>query len=94
MNRLKKVLYDCRQATFLIEKGELCPLTQKESIKLKLHLAACSVCRIFQKQSVMINKMIQHGFHIRQDEPHYMDKEFKAKLQEQIIQKWTKGSEK
>ncbi|WP_316838694.1 hypothetical protein [Pedobacter gandavensis] len=90
MNTFIKILYNCRKATFLIEKKTLSPLTKQENILLKLHLAGCSICRRFQQQSLLINKMIQHGFQENQKKPLSMNEDFKASLQQKIAQKWNK----
>jgi len=62
MNELKKIQYNCRKATFLIEKRMIGKITFREAIELRIHLAGCSVCRLFEKQSVLINKMVQQLF--------------------------------
>ena len=59
MNQLKKIQYNCRQATFLIEKKLISKLTFREAIELRIHLAGCSVCVLFGKQSNMINLMVK-----------------------------------
>ena len=62
MNELKKIQYNCRKATFLIEKRMIGKITFREAIELRIHLAGCSVCRLFERQSVLINKMVQQLF--------------------------------
>jgi hypothetical protein len=62
MNELKKIQYNCRKATFLIEKRMIGKITFREAIELRIHLAGCSVCRLFEKQSLLINKMVQQLF--------------------------------
>jgi len=85
MNQLKKIQYNCRHATFLIEKKQLQKLTLRENVELRIHLAGCSVCRIFQQQSVVINQMVRSVF--KDDEtssPLKLDDTFKKVLQERI----------
>lgn len=84
MNRLTKVIYNCRQATFLIEKKQLTELTTKEKVELKIHLAGCSICRIFQRQSIFINKIIKNRLNIHSETPIKLDEAFKTAMQEKI----------
>ena len=86
MSKLKKIAYNCRKATLLIEKQQLARLTVKETIELNLHLAGCSVCRIFQQQSVVINKMIKELFDAKNISTG-LDSDFKKSLQERINNK-------
>jgi hypothetical protein len=84
MNKLKKIQYNCKQATFLIEKKQTGRLTLREKLELKIHLAGCSVCRIFQKQSILINRLVFTLFHISHPEEKKLDDYFKRELQERI----------
>lgn len=56
---MKDILYNCRKATFLIEKKNLTNISVREQMELKIHLAACSVCRLYQQQSGFINQMVK-----------------------------------
>lgn len=84
MNGLKKIVYNCRKATFLIEKKQITPLNMRESLELKIHLAGCSICRIFQQQSILINKMVHQLFTASKHQELKLDDDFKKKLQERI----------
>lgn len=84
-DELKKIAYNCRKATFLIEKKQLTDISLREQLELKVHLAGCSVCRIFEQQSLTINKLVKNIF----KNPAYpsnigLDPEFKKRLEEQI----------
>ncbi len=70
----------------LIEKQQLVRLTVKETFELNLHLAGCSVCRIFQQQSVVMNKMIKELFDPKSIHTG-LDSDFKKSLQERINNK-------
>jgi hypothetical protein len=59
MSELKKIQYNCRKATFLIEKRMIDKITFREAIELRIHLAGCSVCKLFDQQSQLINKMVR-----------------------------------
>ncbi len=56
-----------------------------EKLELRIHLAGCSDCRIFEQQSLVINKLVHDLF----DEPKAtkLDNEFKKKVQDQIMEK-------
>lgn len=85
MNRLKHIQYNCKQATFLIEKKQIAPLTLGENLALKIHLAGCSACRIFQRQSTLINRLLHNLFNIKaQNPPLTLDESFKNELQRRI----------
>ncbi|MBB5621650.1 hypothetical protein HDE69_002713 [Pedobacter cryoconitis] len=87
MNELKDIIYNCRKATFLIEKKQLTALTFKERVELRIHLTGCSFCRLFQKQSIGINKMVYELFHSAADREIRLDDDYKKKLQERIEEK-------
>ena len=84
MGVIKKIQYDCRHATFLIEKRQHTPLTIKERIQLVIHLSGCSVCRLFQRQSRWINRMVRSLFHSPEGRENRLDDDFKQQLQQKI----------
>ena len=77
---LKKIVYNCKQATFLIEKKIAGKITASETVQLQIHLAGCSVCRTFQTQSLLINRL----FTSIRSEDLKLDNAFKNQLQQQI----------
>ena len=87
MDDAKKIMYNCRHATMLIEKKQLTKLTIREKFELKLHLAGCSVCKIFQRQSILINKQVKNLFRQATQKEHVLDDDYKKTLQEQITEK-------
>jgi len=84
MNQLKKIQYNCKQATFLIEKRLLTRITFREHIELRIHLVGCSVCRVYQKQTTAIGKMVQQLFKSPIPSEEKLDDSFKIELQERI----------
>jgi hypothetical protein len=84
MNELNKIRHNCRKATFLIEKKLAGKITLRERLELKIHLAGCSVCRLFLQQSVAINKMIKDLFKASEQKDVSLDEAFKKDLQERI----------
>ena len=84
MSYLKRVIYNCKKATLLIEKREMDRLTFKEAFELRVHLFGCSFCRIYKKQSVVINQMVQQLFHSSSHKGAKLDDVFKQELQDRI----------
>ncbi len=90
MGAIRKIRYNCKKATFLIEKKLIDKITFREKIELRIHLAGCSVCRIFGKQSKMINKMVHQLFHSSMENAK-LDEGFKKDLQERIEEELNKN---
>ena len=84
MNELKKIQYNCKKATFLIEKRMLSKITFREKIELRIHLAGCSVCRVFDQQSQMINTMVRQLFNNADKSSIKLDDEYKKNLHDRI----------
>lgn len=84
MNQLKKIQYNCRQATFLIEKRLISKLSFREHIELRIHLAGCSVCTLFNKQSRMINQMVKQLLDGTSPNEIKLDDRYKKQLHDRI----------
>ena len=84
MSQLKKIQYNCKKATFLIEKKMLSRITFREHIELRIHLLGCSVCRVYGKQSRIINDMVRQLFKGSLPGEIKLDESFKKELQERI----------
>ncbi|SFH19933.1 hypothetical protein [Pedobacter insulae] len=80
---LTKIAYDCRKATFLIEKQQIYKITLREKMELKLHLTGCSICVTFMKQSAIINQMARKLVNADSNALK-LDEGFKAQLQKQV----------
>ncbi|OKS88085.1 hypothetical protein [Mucilaginibacter polytrichastri] len=90
-NTLRKIAYNCKKATFLIEKKQVGSITVREKLELKIHLAGCAVCRTFEQQSIVINKMVHDLFHEPKLNELKLDDDFKRKLQGSIDEKLDKN---
>ena len=90
MSYLKKIIYNCRQATYLIDKKEMHPLTLRERIELRIHLLGCGFCRIYKKQSHVINEMVQQLFR-SSEQAVKLDDKYKAELRERIEEELNKN---
>lgn len=78
------MLLSCKQATLLIEKGNVLPLSVGEKIRKKLHVSMCSTCRSYEKQSSVINsailKWFSHGKHVDEKLPDAVKGEILKKI--------------
>jgi len=92
MGIIRKIQFDCRQATFLIEKRQHTHLSLKEHLHLVIHLAGCSVCRLFRRQSRQINRVMHSIFHHSAAASHSLDEKFKQEMQEKIDKKLRPGN--
>jgi len=88
---LEKIAYNCRKATFLIEKKQEEELTAREKMELKLHLAGCYICRVYEQQSMLINDLVKNLFNGDKPTGIKLDDDYKAQLQKKITEKIKKN---
>ncbi|HZY38556.1 MAG TPA: hypothetical protein VFE53_17980 [Mucilaginibacter sp.] len=86
MSYLKKIIHNCKKATYLIDKKEMGAISLREHIELRIHLIGCSFCRIYGKQSRAINQMVRELFRSSMKAEKGLDDKFKKELQEKIEQ--------
>jgi hypothetical protein len=55
----RNTIYNCKQASFLIQKKQQKSIRPNERIKLFIHLLFCDPCKLFLKQS----RLIDSAFH-------------------------------
>ncbi|WP_184546732.1 hypothetical protein [Mucilaginibacter sp. FT3.2] len=92
MSTLKHIIYNCRQATLLIEKRQFKKLSFREFVELRIHLVGCSVCTLYNKQSKVIHQMVQQLFHdSMKAEGVHLDEGFKKELQYLIDEELNKN---
>ncbi len=84
MTAKRKIVNDCEMATFFIEKSQFTKLTPYEYCYMTFHLAFCSMCRMFQKQSKLITEMTKKVLHLSGKRKLKLDKNFKKQLQAKI----------
>jgi hypothetical protein len=87
MRQKRKIANNCEKATFMIEKKKFHALSIKERLELHIHLAGCDACRIFQRQSKIIDIVAGNIFTKSQHEPLKLDDEYKKVLQARIDEK-------
>jgi ATP-dependent Clp protease adapter protein ClpS len=68
----------------MIEKKQLKRLNFREEIELRIHLAGCGMCVLYNKQSRAINNMVQQLFHDSLKNELKLDETFKTDLQARI----------
>jgi Arc/MetJ family transcription regulator len=87
MSTLKKIIYNCRQATLLLDKREFVKLTFRETIELRIHLYKCGVCKLYGQQTHVINRMVQQ---LLKNQEYRLDDGFKQELQSRIDEELNK----
>jgi hypothetical protein len=80
---LREIAYNCKKATYLIEKQQIAKITLREQLELKIHLATCSICITFMQQSAVINQIARKMFHPDKADLKLED-DFKMNLQKRI----------
>lgn len=88
---LERIAYNCRKATFLIEKREGNNLTAHEQMELKIHQAGCYICRLYEQQSLLINDMLDYLFSHTNSTGVKLQVDYKKKLQKKIIENLNKN---
>ncbi len=62
MNLMNATMLSCIKATELMEQKELMPLSLLQKVQLQMHVAMCSGCRNYMKQTALINKLLNKTF--------------------------------
>ena len=79
-----KISNNCKKATFLIDKKNLEGISFLQHMELRIHLAGCSICRLYQKQSQAIDKLVDNFYHTNTSTEFALDEEFKEFLEKAI----------
>ncbi|MEO7315931.1 MAG: hypothetical protein ABIW47_12150 [Ginsengibacter sp.] len=87
MRKKKKIETNCEKATYVIEKNKLTDISLDEDLELKIHLSGCEACRIFQKQSNLIDKIALNIFNSSIVEVLTLSEQYKKELQSKIDKK-------
>ena len=91
MDEITKIAYNCRQATLLIEKKQTEDLSAREKMELKIHLAGCYICRVYEQQSLLISNMVNNMFKSSKLTGLKLDDDYKATLKKRIEEKLNKN---
>lgn len=84
MGYLKKVQYNCKKATYLLDKKMTDRISIRDYIELYIHLLGCSVCALYGKQTRIISEMVRQLLHGPETAPTKLDEDFKKELQDRI----------
>lgn len=90
MGWYKNTVYNCKKATFLIDKKNLEGISPLQQLELRLHLLGCSVCRLYQSQSRMVDQMVCDFYTNRFKPVLGLDAGFKKGLEEAILKELKK----
>ena len=91
MGWYNKLRNNCHKATFLIDKKNQKHLRPLQQIELYIHLAGCSFCRLYDKQSQLIDKLAREDYQRRAAQIQNLDEAFKNKLQNRIAEQLKKS---
>lgn len=82
---LKKISLNCQEATFTALRKEEELLTMSGKMKLYIHLLYCGPCRLFLKQTKMIEKATRnYKEEVFAKPTHSLSPEMKKSLQDKI----------
>lgn len=77
---MSKWMYTCKDVTMLLSKKEEARLSLPQMIKLRMHLAMCRFCKMFEKQNAsMVRYLRDAGFNTPP-----MSEDRKKKIQEEL----------
>ena len=81
------MLLSCKEATLLIEKQTVFPLTFIEKCRLYIHVKMCIVCKIYQAQSKTIEKAVSKWINSEGSPEDILTTESKDQIKEKIEKK-------
>lgn len=84
MEWYRRIANNCQKATFLIEKKKLSEISPLQQIELRIHLAGCSVCRIYERQSRVIDRLLKRAGSGSLPQDTRLNEDFKKDLDEKI----------
>ncbi len=53
-----KLMLSCKKASELVDKKSVTGLSIKENIMLRMHTAMCDICKAYQKQSKILDRLL------------------------------------
>ena len=83
MSKLGRLFYlSCPKATLLMEKRTVQPLGVVDTFRLNWHRSICETCRTFEKQSLLLEQLLDKHIHSLDQDPPIIENK---PLQERII---------
>jgi hypothetical protein len=86
MEWYNKIRNNCERATFLIDKKNLDGINPIQNIELRIHLPGCSICRLYDRQSQVINHLIRQFKQASLPSELRLDERFKKDMEEMVSQ--------
>ena len=80
MKLMNKLMLSCKRATELIEKKMVVKLSCVESLQLTVHKGVCSACKVYEKQSLLIDQSIKRISESQQNETPKLSEESKLQI--------------
>lgn len=84
MGWFNKLRNNCKKTTFLIDKKNLEGIRPLQHIELYTHLAGCSFCRLYDKQSHLIDQLAGEVYLSKAKHIQKLGDDFKIALQNNI----------
>lgn len=81
---IHKIALTCKEATFLMELENTINVSSLQKIRLQLHLKICKACKSYQKNSKLLEKVLEMSFYKNHDTP--VNQEKIKQLKVKIIQ--------
>ncbi len=76
-NVLMKMMINCEQATYLIDKEQYTKVSIKDKFDLNLHLMTCKFCRLYKVESNLINNKLTKVLKFNEEELKLTDEQKK-----------------
>jgi hypothetical protein len=96
--KMKKIMntlmLSCRKATELIEKQSVFELNTLEKTQLFFHLKVCEACKQYEKQSTIIDTIMQDTYTLKSDKSEVEELIQPTEADKALIQKINKRLEK
>ncbi len=90
MNRLmNKMMLSCKRATELMDKKAYVNLSSVENFQLFLHTRMCDACRLYKKQSRLLESILKKQAQ-EPDESNHATETLSKEIKSQIINKLEK----
>lgn len=86
MGWYQRISNNCKKATWLIDQKNLEGISFLQHIELRMHLAGCSVCRLYAQQSQVLDQLVGKFYKRHKGDEPALNEDFKDAL-EKIISK-------
>ncbi|MBC5839154.1 hypothetical protein [Flavobacterium muglaense] len=81
---MNMMVNSCKKTTELIDKQQLTSLSAKEKVQLQVHKSMCTTCNSYEKQSKLIDTVIQKWFSNKTITAEKLPEDRKKKILEEI----------